>query len=964
MCSDNAAAESFVGTLKKELVNRNDYRSRHHARLSIRYWIEAWYNPAGSIPRSDNSHRTNGRTTTTITRPHKPSVQHLGGTPHHRAGVAAPGSPVQPHARSAYQLIVLVPLVSSDLGHAGQNADLGIPLRRDSRRALTGTAAGHQLGQRRANQPSRRPTRRYDLQTTATALATYESAVNLTASHHHLGLVSQRRAHNRCSHITTPPARASLRRNSAAPDRLAFRDKYRAIRRRPGDGMMRRDTAELAFDVDAGLLIELGERLVARRSVALAELIKNAYDADATEVIVSFDQVRTPRGEITVMDNGSGMGMDKMRHGWMRIATNDATENSRSRKFGRPRTGAKGIGRFACGRLATRLSFESVSRVKGTSERVRVDFDWHDFKPGRDLSDVISTVTREVVTEILPTGTILRLHGLTDTWTQNDIASLQGELSHLMDLDSYRGYVRRDTNLEADPGFDLEIIAPEFPRFEGAIEGPFLEAAWGILTGRVTERGGPQYELHIRANGSAIQHRPTDRSFQSLIDTTFTIRMMVYQGSSFKESGYKLMEARQLGRSRGGVKIYLDGFQVFSYGSSGDDWLDLDRDRARRQADLPGSLEEFAKGLKRPMLSLPSNMQLFGAVAISRENNPELSVSISREQLVHNDSFAQLKRFVRDGINWMTVCYAREKTRASAGTAPDNPDVQILTTRLRSVRRLVGQQTAIPGHVKQTVITSLKEVETVLAQEAEARVTERSMLRVLASAGTTVLLFDHTLRAMAAQLDSILRRLESTVSYMSPDQVEVYQETLDDLGSWSKMATGQGSLVGLLVGSEARTRRRSLAVQPLVETMLRGFDGYIKRFGITCENGVALGVRTPPLHEAEVYAVLLNLLTNSFKAVRQGQVRRVRIEAEANSQRFVLRVRDTGVGVPVEGRQEVFKPFVTTSNPDPVLGVGTGLGLKIVRDLARAWGGDACFTDAMIPWRAVIEVAIPDLRKR
>ena len=45
VCWDNAAAESFLGTLKTELVNRNDYRTRHHARLSIRWWIEAWYNP-------------------------------------------------------------------------------------------------------------------------------------------------------------------------------------------------------------------------------------------------------------------------------------------------------------------------------------------------------------------------------------------------------------------------------------------------------------------------------------------------------------------------------------------------------------------------------------------------------------------------------------------------------------------------------------------------------------------------------------------------------------------------------------------------------------------------------------------------------------------------------------------------------------------------------------------------------
>ena len=45
VCWDNAAAESFLGTVHKELVNRADYHNRHQARLSIRWWIEARYNP-------------------------------------------------------------------------------------------------------------------------------------------------------------------------------------------------------------------------------------------------------------------------------------------------------------------------------------------------------------------------------------------------------------------------------------------------------------------------------------------------------------------------------------------------------------------------------------------------------------------------------------------------------------------------------------------------------------------------------------------------------------------------------------------------------------------------------------------------------------------------------------------------------------------------------------------------------
>jgi transposase InsO family protein len=44
-CLDNAPAESFLATLKKELVHRRTFRTRVEARLAIRHWIESWYNP-------------------------------------------------------------------------------------------------------------------------------------------------------------------------------------------------------------------------------------------------------------------------------------------------------------------------------------------------------------------------------------------------------------------------------------------------------------------------------------------------------------------------------------------------------------------------------------------------------------------------------------------------------------------------------------------------------------------------------------------------------------------------------------------------------------------------------------------------------------------------------------------------------------------------------------------------------
>ena len=724
--------------------------------------------------------------------------------------------------------------------------------------------------------------------------------------------------------------------------------------------MTERETISLAFDVDAALLVELGERLVARRSVALAELIKNAYDADATQVIVSFEEVTGRGGSIVVLDDGSGMTLEAMKRGWMRIATNDATLNARSTKFGRPRTGAKGVGRFACGRLASRLALESIASGSGSSERVTAEFDWHDFEPGRDLSDVTALVTRELVADELPTGTTLRLTGLTDTWTERDLSDLQAELGDLMNLDDIGGYVRRNSEYAADPGFEAHILAREFPKFEGAIGDPFMERAWGLLRGGVTDRGESQYELKILDSDIPLRHQPGDRRFPDLVGVTFAIRMMVYQGGRFRGSGYSLAEARNLGRARGGVRIYLDGFQVFSYGSPGDDWLDLDQDRARRRSTLDDPLlDEQASGLARPMLMLPGNMQLFGAVSLSRDRNPGVTVNISRERLVENDTYDQLKRFVRGGIDWMTVCYARERERAREPQRTDAKEQQTSAETVRSAREIIEGEAGIPENVRQVVVTALDGAETLLAHEAKEHVSELSMLRVLGSAGTTVTVFDHTLRAMAGQLDGIVARLESSADHVPPEHLDAFRQNLDDLRSWSSMATGQGSLVGLLVGPEARTRRRSLALRPLVEALKRGFGGYLSRFGISLENDVPPAVRTPPLHEAEVYAVLLNLVTNSFKAVREGTERRVRVDATTSPDKFTLEVSDTGVGVPPQNREYVFEPFFTTSHPDPVLGVGTGLGLKIVRDLARAWGGDVEFIDARDPWRTTIELVVP-----
>jgi len=87
--------------------------------------------------------------------------------------------------------------------------------------------------------------------------------------------------------------------------------------------------------------------------------------------------------------------------------------------------------------------------------------------------------------------------------------------------------------------------------------------------------------------------------------------------------------------------------------------------------------------------------------------------------------------------------------------------------------------------------------------------------------------------------------------------------------------------------------------------------------------------------------ILLNLVGNAIKFTPPGG--RIAISSRATTTDAIVEIADTGLGIPEEKREEIFKPFSrlrTSTAP------GTGLGLAISRDLARAMRGDITVTNA------------------
>ena len=141
-------------------------------------------------------------------------------------------------------------------------------------------------------------------------------------------------------------------------------------------------------------------------STAVVELIKNSYDADATEVIVYGEGLKSiNRGFIRIQDNGVGMSRAEFEAGFLRIASRSKEQNQRrSPLFERRFTGAKGIGRLAAHKLARKLviassrwddrlprSGQGTHQLRANLKGLEATIDWTEIESKQTLDEIANT---------------------------------------------------------------------------------------------------------------------------------------------------------------------------------------------------------------------------------------------------------------------------------------------------------------------------------------------------------------------------------------------------------------------------------------------------------------------------------------------------------------------------------------------------------------------------------------------
>jgi signal transduction histidine kinase len=166
-----------------------------------------------------------------------------------------------------------------------------------------------------------------------------------------------------------------------------------------------------------------------------------------------------------------------------------------------------------------------------------------------------------------------------------------------------------------------------------------------------------------------------------------------------------------------------------------------------------------------------------------------------------------------------------------------------------------------------------------------------------------------------------------------------------------------------IVNPDARRRRSRQPFHQRLDSAVRLVQSHAQRLGITIENKIPSELKSPAVFAAELTAVFANLLTNAVKAA--GENGRIQASSDRDEEETKIWIQNTGVAVRLDDSERWFKPFEsTTSDIDPVLGQGMGLGLTISRNLLENCGAHIRFVPPKEPFSTAVEIVFPRRERR
>ncbi len=725
------------------------------------------------------------------------------------------------------------------------------------------------------------------------------------------------------------------------------------------------DKDKVKFSVDAGIIDRLGRELVGRQETAVAELVKNAYDADAKEVTLRFINTDIAGGTLIIEDDGHGMDLDALKNGFMRLSSTDKVHNPVSPKFHRKRAGRKGIGRFATQRLGEKLVI--TTQTKESTTALRVVIDWSRYEIDTDINLIANDISE--VPKEKPCGTTLTIEPMRERWTYAEIQRVFRYVSDLLQP-SYLSDRSKNSNVvfgvQDEDSFSVVCQKQVNDEIETItdIDKSFFNKSLAVFQGYIDNNG----DGFCTVDSKSLKIKPLDNlreisagrdkkeveKFKYIKNVHFKAYYYIYNRTEYYShdgigiSSTELKKVNDFSRTSSGIRLYRNGFRVPPYGEIGDDWLGLDEK------------VNMASHSRRVPLS---NRNLFGFVELIDVEGSLFEETSSREGLLKNLAFEELTDFlaksfescrniVESSIGFLEKKAKREQQNSEEKTQSDVEAIEeFINTNADTDKQYANSQ----REKAQRALENIK-------QTLDRQLGETAMLRVLAGIGLSIGEFVHEIRQFSPIFQSEMAVLSK---YANTD---VLKNSVNGLGKNFEQFRTFAAYFDETIRKNAKRELMPIDIRDVVQDFLKIIQKTADKnqVEILTPQYDGYDLFTCPMHPSEWASILFNLYSNANKATIKARVKaKILIQAKDENNRIVFEFCDNGTGIPDSDKERIFTAFFTTSTPVGLNAsqneemIGSGLGLKIVSDIIESYEGEIFVSNPPDGFNTCIRIELP-----
>lgn len=720
----------------------------------------------------------------------------------------------------------------------------------------------------------------------------------------------------------------------------------------------------------ARLLTMLGEQLIKNEQIALAELIKNSYDADAEWVKVRFvdfgfdekkkEIFKTKDSKIIIEDNGCGMSMGVIEDSWM----NPATPNKKTRENEEIKTtpkkhriiqGEKGIGRFAILKLGRDIKITTRPEGQNTEYVINYNLSQYDDdfltkkEEGKDevieqkiyIDDIsipvseqkpIVLVDRKVIVNnsVFESrndhGTVIEISNLKGEWSFEKIKKVNAESQKLESIFEKIFSEKKKEDL-FEIGFECnsnrllysdETIKELSSLLENSAVLKITNGLYSEKEGRFTYKiNNVPYALSLKDSQisglSVFKERFAEKN---LFDETeirkttcgdFKFNFFVFDFAADKESAYYLDKKDKETIKEHRIYLYRDHIRVAPYGDPDNDWLEIDKKRGVGRAG-----------------DYLSNDQVVGFVDISKQGNPRLKDKTNREGLIEEgnatrDFIVLLHSFL---LFIRQHAYRQYQEIVKQQKEQQISKLKVVDNQFSRLKESIGENTK--------AILVYNDLYKSYQIEKKFYQNRLDNTEDLAAVGLSVETASHDMSMMLTKgvdaIDNLIKDIDGGV--LTDEQVENELHSIRGIFSFVK---DQMRDIQLMFKS-SKQRRRPIRFEDLLGKVEKIYKRTLNREHIeysVIKTGSPIVAKCT---DAVILQLLINLFDNAVYWLGTPDIVEKKITITLDGEKQQVIFSDNGPGIRDDDKPFIFEAFYSGKED------GRGLGLYIARQLLQRMG--------------------------